>query len=87
MPKLFNLRILTPEKECYDGDAEAVTVTAPDGLFTVLADHTPLVMPVVAGSVSVKRRGEWCKSNNTEGFVEVRQHGVRIFVQTCEPVS
>jgi len=84
MPKLFNLKILTPEREFFDGDVEAVTATAPDGKVTVLADHTPFIMPVNVGTISIKRDGVWEDSVNSEGFMEVHHEGVLIFVQACE---
>ena len=84
MSKLFNLKILTPEREFFDGDVEAVTTTAPDGKVTVLADHTPLIMPVSIGTISIKRNGVWEDSVNSEGFMEVHHEGVLIFVQACE---
>ena len=84
MPKLFNLKILTPEREFFDGDVEAVTAGAPDGKVTVLADHTPLIMPVAFGNIKIKRDGAWEESVNSEGFMEVHHEGVLIFVQTCE---
>ena len=84
MAKLFNLKILTPEREFFDGDVEALTLCAPDGKVTVLADHVPFVMPVVAGSIRIKKDAVWEESVNTEGFMEVHHQGVLVFVQTCE---
>ena len=84
MPTLFNLKILTPERRFFDGDVEAVTASAPDGKITILASHTPLIMPVVVGTISIKRDGVWEDSVNTEGFMEVHHEGVLIFVQACE---
>ena len=84
MPKLFNLKILTPEREFFDRDVEAVTISAPDGKVTILADHAPFVMPVAVGSISVKRDGVWQDSVNSEGFMEVHHDGVLIYVQACE---
>ena len=84
MPKLFNLKILTPERKFFDGDVEAVTVTAPDGTATILADHAPFIVPVVVGNIDIKINGQWRKTVNSEGFMEVRSQGVLIFVQTCE---
>lgn len=84
MSKLFNLKILTPEREFFDGDVEAVTIYAPDGSVTILADHAPFIMPVAVGAIKVKKNGEWEESANTEGFMEVRHHGVLIYVQACE---
>ena len=84
MPKLFNLKILTPERQFFDDEVEAVTASAPDGKVTVLADHTPFIMPVNVGTIRIKRNGVWEDSFNSEGFMEVRYEGVLIFVQACE---
>jgi len=84
MSKLYKLKVLTPEREFFNGDAEAVTVSAPDGLVTILADHTPFIMPIVAGSLRIKADGVWKESSNSEGFMEVNRHGLIIFVQSCE---
>jgi len=84
MAKLFNLKIYTPEREFIDGDVEAVTVSAPDGKITFLADHTPFITPVDVGVIAIKRDGKWEEAVNSEGFLEVHHKGVLIFVQSCE---
>ena len=84
MPKLFNLKIFTPEREFFDGDVEAVSAHAPDGSVMVLANHTPFIMPVSIGIIRIKKDGKWEDSVNSEGFMEVRHDGVLIFVQACE---
>ena len=84
MAKLFNLKILTPEREFFDGEVEAVNMSTLDGKVEILADHTPFIMPVEVGTISIKQDGEWKDSVNSEGFMEVRRNGVIIYVQTCE---
>ena len=84
MPKLFNLKIITPERRFFDGDVEGVTANAPDGSIMVLADHAPMIMPVSVGNIGIKKDGKWEKSVNSEGFMEVRHEGVLLFVQACE---
>ena len=84
MSKLFNLTILTPEREFFDGDVEAVSADAPDGSVMVLADHAPFIMPVSIGNIAIKKDDIWESSVNSEGFMEVRRDGVMIFVQSCE---
>ena len=84
MVKLFNLKILTPEREFFDGDVEAVAADAPDGSVMVLVDHAPFIMPVSIGNISIKQDNKWDSSVNSEGFMEVRRDGVMIFVQSCE---
>ncbi|UOO37264.1 ATP synthase F1 subunit epsilon [Oscillospiraceae bacterium CM] len=84
MAKLFNLKILTPEKQFFDGDAEVLTVTTTDGRFSFLADHAPLVMPIAVGTLYVKTPTETREVFNSEGFLEVRHGGVLVYVQACE---
>jgi len=84
MPKLFNLKIFTPERAFFDGDVEGVTADAPDGSVMVLADHAPFIMPVTIGNIGIKTDDKWDYSVNSDGFMEVRNDGVVIFVQACE---
>ncbi|MCL2426968.1 MAG: ATP synthase F1 subunit epsilon [Oscillospiraceae bacterium] len=84
MSKLFNLKILTPERTFFDGDVEGVTVDASDGNLMILADHTPIITPVSIGNIGIKIDSMWEHSINSEGFLEVREDGVLIFVQACE---
>jgi len=84
MSKPFDLKVLTPERSFFDGDAEAVTLSAPDGLVTILADHTPFIMPVIPGTVRIKKDGVWEEAVNAEGFMEVNREGMMVFVQACE---
>ena len=65
MANLFNLTILTPEHEFFSGDVEAVTMSAPDGSVTILAGHTPFSMPVISGTIRIKKDGVWQDSVNT----------------------
>lgn len=84
MSKLFDLAVVTPEREFFSGKVEAVTAHAPDGSVTILADHEPLIMPVSVGTISFKKDGQWESAINSEGFMEVHLEGVLIFVQSCE---
>jgi len=81
--KLFNLKILTPEREFFDGLVEAVSADGPDGNVTILADHIAFIMPVVVGNIKIKADGVWREAVNSEGFLEVRTDEVLIFVQSC----
>ncbi|MCL1834728.1 MAG: F0F1 ATP synthase subunit epsilon [Oscillospiraceae bacterium] len=81
--KMLRLQILTPEREFFHGDVEAVTVASSDGFVTVLAGHTPLITPVSVGTIRIKNDGVWKDAINSEGFMEVNHHGATIFVQTC----
>ena len=84
MSKLFNLQILTPEKQFFDGEVESLAVTTTDGRFEFLADHIPVIMPLVVGTLTLKTAGGTRDVFNSEGFLEVRRDGVIVYVQACE---
>jgi F-type H+-transporting ATPase subunit epsilon len=84
MAKLYNLKILTPERQFFDGEVEALTVSAPDGRFTILANHLPIVMPLMVSTILYKKDDKWFEVFNSEGFMEVRHEGVIVYVQACE---
>jgi F-type H+-transporting ATPase subunit epsilon len=85
MKKLFGLKILTPEREFFSREVEAVTVELPDGGATILAGHMPMVAPVVISELKIKLAdGTWILCFASEGFIEVRSGEVMIFLQTCE---
>ncbi len=59
MSKTYQLDILTPEREFFSGQVEALIITAPDGELAILADHAPIVAPLVVGSFKIKTDGKW----------------------------
>ena len=84
MYRPFDLKILTPERVFYDGTADVVTISAPDGKYSILAGHQPLITPLEIGTMAYRAGGEWRTVFNSEGFVEVTSDGVMIYAQTCE---
>jgi F-type H+-transporting ATPase subunit epsilon len=84
MAKLFNLKILTPEKQFFDEDVESLIVTTTDGRFEFLAGHVPVIMPLAVGTLRFKTPYETNEVFNSEGFLEVRCDGVLVYVQACE---
>ena len=80
----FELSIMTPERQLFSGQVEALTVTGIDGQMTVLAGHAPMVVSLDIGEISIKQDGTWRQAVNTEGFMEVLGDSVVMFVQACE---
>ena len=50
--KTFHLEILTPERPFYVGDCLSLVVPLADGLFGIMADHTPFTAALVPGEVA-----------------------------------
>lgn len=84
MAKEFNLKILTPEHLFYDGPADFVMITAPDGKYSFMAGHLPLITVLAIGALQYRTKGHVQLVFNSEGFVEVSPDSVMIFTQTCE---
>lgn len=80
----FLLEVLTPEREFFSGTVDALTVTLPDGLLTVLAGHRPMVAALDPGELRYRISGEWLVCACSEGFLEVSPDKVQVFVQSCE---
>jgi F-type H+-transporting ATPase subunit epsilon len=84
MSATFELTVMTPEREFYSGEAEALTITGLDGMLTVLANHAPMVSCLDIGTISIKKDGVWKGAFSSEGFMEVVNNSVMVFVQSCE---
>jgi F-type H+-transporting ATPase subunit epsilon len=82
--KLFKLTIITPEHEVFDGMVESLTVNTLDGMYSFMADHAPIVMPLVVGSIKIRTPEETKEVFNSEGFLEIDHEGAHVFVQASE---
>lgn len=84
MDATFDLTVLTPEYEFFSGQAEVLTITGLDGKRSVLAHHAPMVSCLEIGTIGIKADGVWREAFNSEGFMEVLNNTVVVFVQSCE---
>lgn len=84
MSNTFKLEILTPKKQFFSAEVEALTFTSTDGERTVLAGHVPMISTLGIGELRIKENGEWKTAFQSEGFVEVRPDEVIVFSQLCE---
>lgn len=57
MSKIFNLTVLSAERELYSGEAEALTIETEMGEITVMADHLPLVSNLMPGELKIQKTG------------------------------
>lgn len=78
----MNIVVLTPEKEVYQGEANAVNVPGTNGQFEVLNGHAPLVSSLTTGKVKLTLADGGAKNFNIErGFIEVLRNEVSLLVQ------
>jgi F-type H+-transporting ATPase subunit epsilon len=84
MASVFNLEIVTPEKNFYSGEVEMLIIKTPEGEMGVLKGHTPMVVSVAVGPIKIKKDGEWLEAAITEGFMEVTLEKTVILADTAE---
>jgi F-type H+-transporting ATPase subunit epsilon len=83
--KTFHLEVITPYRKFYEGDVEEIIVTTTTGQIGILKDHIPLTTPIAhAGTLQIKKDGEWKEAFISGGFMEVRRDGVTILSSAAE---
>lgn len=80
----LQVRIITPERIAFDGEADAVVATAYDGQFGILPGHAPLMVVLGIGEFRVRHgeRYEWFAIG--EGFLHVLDDVVTVLTPFAE---
>ena len=78
---MLTLRIISPEKILYNGDASMVKVPAVGGEFEILDNHAPIISALQKGVVEYESTGERKSFVIMGGFVEVHQNNVDLCVE------
>lgn len=79
---MLKLKIVTPERVAYDGEALSVTVPGTLGSFEILTDHAPIISSLEKGIVVyTTAQGETVEQTIGGGFVEVQKNVVSLCVE------
>lgn len=84
MAGTFYLEIVTPERQFFTGDAEALILPSVDGEIGVYPGHEPAVTAVEPGELRYKAGGRWEPAAVGAGFAEIRQDRVILLVGFAE---
>jgi len=83
--RLFRLKIISPDRIFYDGEAEMVELRTTEGEMGVLKGHIPLTAILVPGILRIKGTADGDREAAMHsGFVEVMQDHVTILAESCE---
>ena len=82
--KTFHLEIITPDKQFFIGEAEALVLPALDGSLGVEAGHEPIATAVVPGEVRFRRDGDWTYAVVGQGLTEIMPDRVMVLVSAAE---
>jgi len=74
----LQLRVVTPERPLYEGEADAVVVPAHDGEIGILPRHARLLASLGIGELRARRGAEVRRFFVDGGFVQVRDNLVTV---------
>lgn len=79
--KELQLKIVSPEKILFDGQARIVKLPGTEGEFSVLYGHAPLISSLGKGDVEYESGGKPEKISITSGFAEINKNVVTVCVE------
>lgn len=79
--KLLDLTISRVDMSLFEGEVVSVTLPGVDGEMTVMADHAPIISPLKAGMITVKKEsGEEETFSITAGTLEMSENQATVLV-------
>jgi len=85
MAGLFNLQIVTPEREIFNGPVEMVALPGSDGSFGVMRNHAPLIASLDAGQVTITDdQGQDMFMAIGGGFFQVSDNQAMVLADSAE---
>ncbi|HEX5429746.1 MAG TPA: F0F1 ATP synthase subunit epsilon [Patescibacteria group bacterium] len=82
---MIHFKIVTPEREVLDAEADSVTLPTQMGEITILPNHIPLVANLAPGEMRFRRGTAEESFAVSGGFVEVKKnHEVVVLADTAE---
>lgn len=82
--KSFNLRIITPDRVFYEGEAEMVEFNTTEGQVGVLPGHIPLTVIIKPGILSIHEAEGKKTAALHAGFAEILPEGITILAEVIE---
>lgn len=77
----MKVRIITPEKVLFEGDAESVAFPGINGSFDVLPHHAPLITALEKGTIQYLAKGSRYEYPIGGGFVKVEDDILTVCVE------
>lgn len=88
MPRTLTVKIVAPDKEAFQGEAEGVRAPGVEGSFEVLYDHAPMIAAIDIGPLFVRTAaGKQITFATSGGFLEVLDNAVTVLTETVEPAG
>lgn len=78
---MLKLRIISPDRQVFEGDVESVTLPGTLGSFTVLNRHAPIISSLEEGKIVYKDENGLGSVVVKSGFAEVKDNILSICVE------
>jgi F-type H+-transporting ATPase subunit epsilon len=86
--KAFKLRIITPNRIVFQGEATSLSAPGTQGGFQILYNHAPFISTITIGEIKVKNtNGNDARFATSGGFVEVKDNDIVVLAETAEPAG
>ena len=82
--RLFQVKVISPDRIFFTGEADMIEVTTTEGEIGVYKDHIPLTAIVAPGQLRIKKDNEVKIAALLEGFIEILGDQVIILAESCE---
>lgn len=83
--KAFRLRVITPDRVVYDGEAVSIQVPAHDGYRGVLFNHAAMITPLGTGILRVEEaNGQTMEMFVSNGFLQTGGNDARLVCDSGE---
>ncbi len=80
----FSLKIITPERLFFEGEAEMVEFNTTEGEIGIYKNHVPTTVIISPGILTITMSGEEKTAALHAGFVEILQDQVTILAEAVE---
>jgi len=82
----FHFELVSPDKQMFSGEAEAVLVPGNEGDFVVLKDHAPVMTALKPGVIAIEdAAGKHKRIFVRGGFADVSPKGLIVLAETALP--
>ena len=83
----LTLRVLCPDQNVFDGQADEVILPSTTGQLGVLPGHVSLLTALDVGVLRVRDGNSWSAIALMGGFAEIDEDEVNVLVNAAEPAS
>jgi len=80
----FTLKIMSPEKKFFDGEAVEVVFSTPEGSIGIMGGHSPMIAAVSEGVVRILTEDDWKIAAVGQGFCEITSTVAEFYLDTAE---